>query len=268
MSNKVAVVTGASKGIGAATAMAFAKAGYEVVVNYREDDAAADHLSNEVKKTGQRVLLVKADAFSEKGIAKLFTTLKDQYSKIDVFVNNAGHAGEAAFGDYTIQEIDKTVMNIFGAMALCTQEAAKLMDRGSILFTSSIYGLPFGGNPKHALYSASKAAVINFAQTMAEQLGPNIRCNVVAPGTTKTPACDSKTLMLFVAANDSFSDKCPSSGVIGATEALPCGPSVHFNGARTINLTDSPQLNSGKLSISICAKIDALRRYQLADRLP
>ena len=191
MSNKVAVVTGASKGIGAATAMAFAKAGYEVVVNYREDDAAADHLSNEVKKTGQRVLLVKADAFSEKGIAKLFTTLKDQYSKIDVFVNNAGHAGEAAFGDYTIQEIDKTVMNIFGAMALCTQEAAKLMDRGSILFTSSIYGLPFGGNPKHALYSASKAAVINFAQTMAEQLGPNIRCNVVAPGTTKTPAWDS-----------------------------------------------------------------------------
>jgi len=75
--------------------------------------------------------------------------------------------------------------------------------------------------------------------------------------TLKTPACDSKTLMLFVAANDSFSDKCPSSGVIGATEALPCGPSVHFNGARTINLTDSPQLNSGKLSISICAKIDA-----------
>jgi 3-oxoacyl-[acyl-carrier protein] reductase len=80
----------------------------------------------------------------------------------------------------------------FTAAALCTQAFAPVMKAGgSILFTTSIYGIPFGGNPNLVLYSAGKAAIINFTQTMAEKLAPNVRCNVVAPGTTRTPAWDS-----------------------------------------------------------------------------
>jgi len=109
---------------------------------------------------------------------------------ITVFINNAADTHEPDFGDYTYDSIIQNLAANFGAIALCTQEAAKRMDTGSILFTSSIYGLPFGGHPGMPLYSASKAALINFSQGMAEKRASNIRCNVVAPGSTRTPHWD------------------------------------------------------------------------------
>ena len=188
--SKVAVVTGASKGIGAATAVAFAKAGYDVVINYRNDTAAAQNVVAQIEACGQKALAVQAHAFTEEGIKNLFDKIKVVFPKIDVFVNNAGNPNEPQFGDYTWDDINESLGANFGATVLCTQEAVKIMDKGSILFTSSIYGLQFGGNPGLALYSAGKAAMINFAQTTAEKLAPDIRCNVVAPGTTKTPIWD------------------------------------------------------------------------------
>lgn len=187
---KIAVVTGASKGIGAATAIAFGKAGYDVVVNYRNDTAAAHEVVKQIKECGQKALAVQSHAFTEAGIKELFRVVKVEFGRLDVLVNNAGAPQEPGFGDYTCEAINKSLGANVGAAMLATQEAVKLMDKGSILFTSSIYGLQFGGNPGLALYSAGKAAMINFAQTMAEKLAPKIRCNVVAPGTTKTPAWD------------------------------------------------------------------------------
>lgn len=186
--SKVVVITGASKGIGGATAIAFAKAGYDVVVNYHSDTAAAELVKAEIEKAGQKAYLIKADAFSEDGINMLFTEVKKQVGKIDVLVNNAYDSDVPAWGEFTYDNVSKNLAANFGAVVLCSQAAAQLMDEGSILFTSSIYGLNFGGNPRSLIYSASKAAVINFAQTLAEKLKPKIRCNVVAPGTTKTPA--------------------------------------------------------------------------------
>lgn len=188
--SKVAVVTGASKGIGASTAIAFGKAGYDVVVNYRNDTDAANKVVATIEKSGQKAVAIQAHAFTEDGIKKLFSEVKDKFQKIDVLVNNAGNPNEPSFGEYTCDDVNKSLGANVGAAILSTQEAVKLMDKGSILFTSSIYGLQFGGNPNLALYSAGKAAMINFAQTMAEKLAPNIRCNVVAPGTTRTPAWD------------------------------------------------------------------------------
>lgn len=188
--SKVAVLTGASKGIGAATALAFGKAGYDVVVNYKSDTAAANAIVKEIEATGQQALAVQAHAFTEEGIKELFKVVKKKFGKIDVLVNNAGNPNEPAFGEYTCDDVNKSLGANFGATVLCCQEAVKLMDNGCILFTSSIYGLQFGGNPGLLLYSAGKAAMINFAQTLAEKLAPNIRCNVVAPGTTRTPAWD------------------------------------------------------------------------------
>jgi len=188
--NKIAVVTGASKGIGAATALAFGRAGYDVVVNYRTDTKSAQNIVQQIERYGQKALAVKAHVFTENGIKELFNVVKSEFSRIDVLVNNAGDPNEPEFGKYTCEDINRSLGSNFGATVLCTQEAVKLMNKGSILFTSSIYGLPFGGNPGLALYSAGKAAMINFTQTMAEKLSPNIRCNVVAPGTTRTPTWD------------------------------------------------------------------------------
>jgi len=184
--SKVVVVTGASKGIGAATAIAFGKAGYDVVVNYRSDVAIAEQVVQKINELGQQAVAVRADVFTEQGIQKLFHEVRTKFSKIDVFVNNAGNAPEPDFGKYTHDEVSKALSDNFGTVALCTQEALKVMDKGSILFTSSVYGLNFNGNPNKPLYSASKAAMINFVESMAERLTPDIRCNSVAPGHTLT----------------------------------------------------------------------------------
>ncbi len=185
---KLAVVTAASKGIGGTTAMVFAKSGYDVVINYRQDDAAAEALQRQIKDANGNALLVKSDIFTQKGIDKLFEEVSSKFGEIDVLVNNAGSPTEATFGEYNTGSIIESLTANFISSVLCTQSAAPLMkNRGSILFTSSIYGLPFGGNPGLALYSAGKAAIINFAQTMAEKLSPRVRCNVVAPGSTHTP---------------------------------------------------------------------------------
>lgn len=189
--SKVALITGASKGIGGVTAVAFAKAGYDVVVNYRNDTEAAESVKKDVEATRQKAYLIQANAFSEEGIQQLFSEVKNLVGKIDVLVNNAGDPNEPTWGEYTSKDLNRSLGANFGATVLCSQEAVKLMDEGSILFTSSIYGLSFGGKPSLMIYSAAKAAMINFAQTLAEELAPKIRCNVVAPGTTKTPAWDN-----------------------------------------------------------------------------
>ncbi|HSX05631.1 MAG TPA: SDR family oxidoreductase [Candidatus Saccharimonadales bacterium] len=188
--SKVVVITAASKGIGAATALAFGKAGYDVVLNYKNDTAAAKAVVRKIDQLGQKAIMVQADVFTPAGIDTLFAEVAKHFPKIDVFVNNAADPSEPKFGDYTLQDVASSLNANFGATVLCTQAAAQLMETGCILFVSSIYGLPFAGNPSLILYSASKAAMINFAQTTAEKLAPKIRCNVVAPGTTRTPSWD------------------------------------------------------------------------------
>jgi 3-oxoacyl-[acyl-carrier protein] reductase len=189
--NKVTVVTAASKGIGAATAIAFGKEGYDVVINYLSDQAGAESVVQQVESFGAKAVIVQADVFTEAGVKKLFETVKQNFKKIDVLVNNAGMPSEPPFGEWTEKDLAKSFAGNITSAALCSQAAASLMsDGGCILFNSSIYGLQFGGNPYLILYSAGKAALINLAQTLAEKLGPTIRCNVVAPGMTKTPAWD------------------------------------------------------------------------------
>lgn len=191
---KVAVITAASKGIGSSTAIAFARKGYELVINYHSDMKAAEDTAKAVRSAGQKAVIVQADVFTESGVDTLFKNAKKEFGSIDVLVNNAGLPEEPPFGEWTQATITRSLSGNVVSAALCTQAAVPVMRKGgSILFTSSIYGLSFGGNPNMALYSAGKAAIINLAQTMAEKLAPTIRCNVVAPGTTKTPAWDGAT---------------------------------------------------------------------------
>lgn len=187
---KLVVITGASKGIGAATAEVFAKAGYDVVINYLSDDDAAQRVAAAVEKVDRRATLVKTDVFMSQGVDQLVAQLKTM-GKIDVFINNAGLPEEPQFGKWTEDSIVANSMANFGAAALCTQAVEPLMrDGGVLLYTSSTYGLDFGGNPNQPLYSAGKAATLNFMQSMAERLAPRLRCNAVAPGMTDTPGWD------------------------------------------------------------------------------
>ncbi len=187
--NKVAVITASSRGIGAATAIAFGHAGYDVVVNYRNDKAAADSVVTAINKGSSSACAIQADVFTEKGVKGLFQEVKKKYKKIDILVNNAGIADEPAFEDLSHETIVESLSGNLISAVLSTQAAIPLMNTGgSILFVSSIYGMNQGGATGLPLYSAAKAAIVSFTQTMADKLAPNIRCNVVAPGVTKTDA--------------------------------------------------------------------------------
>ena len=184
--SKVAVITGASRGIGEATAIAFATKGYDIVLGYKQDTEAANRVAGQVLELGQNAVVAKADISKQAGVEALFSVIRKNHKSIDVFINNAAAINEPEFGQYDHMAVAGDLADNFGASVMCTQEAAKMMTKGSILFTSSIYGMNFGGSVTFPLYSAAKAAMINFAQTMAEVLSPDIRCNIVAPGATLT----------------------------------------------------------------------------------
>ena len=189
--SKVAVITAASRGIGAATAKAFGRAGYDVVINYLHSVDAAKGVAKSIEASGQKAVTVQANVFTEDGVRTLFETVKGTFGHLDVLVNNAARPNDRPFGEWTQEDILKGLNDTFVSAVLCTQAAVPLMPNGgSILFAGSINGLSFGASPSAPLYSAAKAAVSNFAQSMAEKLAPHIRCNVVAPGVTKTPAWD------------------------------------------------------------------------------
>ncbi len=189
---KRVLITGASKGIGAATALEFAKAGYDVVINYKSDKTAAEAVAQKARTHKVQAEIVQADVFTEQGVKKLYKSATKNNKKLDVLVNNAGYADEPEFSSLTYQDIVDSLSANFISAVLCTQVFIPAINKGgAILFNSSIYGMSMSGNPGLAIYSAGKAAIVNFAQTMAEMLAPNIRCNVVAPGVTKTPAWDS-----------------------------------------------------------------------------
>ncbi|MEK7096267.1 MAG: SDR family oxidoreductase [Patescibacteria group bacterium] len=188
---KIALVTAASKGIGAATAIAFAKVGYDVIINYKSDEAAAKNVALKAKEHGVEATVIQADVFTEQGVKKLYEFVSQKYKKIDTLVNNAGYADEPEFGKLTQADVVNSLSANFISAVLCTQAFYPVINKGgSILFNSSVYGMNLGGNPGLSIYSAGKAAIANFAQTMAERLAPDIRCNVVSPGVTKTPAWD------------------------------------------------------------------------------
>jgi len=188
LQNKVAIVTGASRGIGAGIARSLAAAGASVVVNYASSRAAADSVVRDIIGAGGRAIAVQADMSKSIDVRRLFAETKAAYGRLDVLVNNAGvyHFGsiesitEAGFH----QDFD---LNVLGPI-LATQEALGLFtdDGGSIINISSIVS----ANPlPHTLvYSATKAALDVATKVLAKELGAkNIRVNSILPGATDTP---------------------------------------------------------------------------------
>jgi len=187
LTNKVAIVTGASKGIGAGIAKQFAKAGASVVVNYSTSKDAADAVVAEIKQSGGKAVAIQADFSKTADIRRLFEESKRAFGTLDILVNNAGVYAFGPVQEATEQEFHREFnTNVLGVIT-ATQEAAKHFgpNGGSIINVSSIASVGF--MPNSAVYAASKSAVDAITRVTSVELAPKkIRVNTLAPGATIT----------------------------------------------------------------------------------
>jgi 3-oxoacyl-[acyl-carrier protein] reductase len=189
LKDKVAVVTGASKGIGAGIARALGKAGATVVVNYASSKEDADQVVNEIQSQGGIAIAIKADISKSADVKRMFDQIKLELGSVDILVNNAGFAVFEMIDDLTEEAFHSQFnLNVLGYL-LATKEAIKLMadHGGSIINISSILSTdPYLAS---SVYSATKGAVDTMTVALARELGPrNIRVNSILPGHTNTPA--------------------------------------------------------------------------------
>jgi 3-oxoacyl-[acyl-carrier protein] reductase len=192
---KVAVVTGASKGIGASIAEYLAAEGASVVVNYASSKAGAEGVVKRIHEKGGKALAVQADVSKHDDIKRLFAETRAAYGKLDVLVNNAGIYEFAPLESVTAEHFHKHFnLNVLGLL-LTTQEAVKLMgpEGGSIINISSISGRKPTANA--SVYSATKAAVDAITVALSLELGrKKIRVNSLNPGMVETEGLHSAGL--------------------------------------------------------------------------
>lgn len=186
LNGKVAVVTGASKGIGASIAEHLAAAGASVVVNYAASKAGADAVVARITAQGGQAIAAQADVSKPEDIARLFAGTKQAYGRLDILVNNAGIYEFAPLEAITPEHFHKQFnLNVLGLL-LTTQEAVKHMgEGGSVINISSVVGpMPV---PTASVYSATKAAVDAITVSLAGELGSRkIRVNSLNPGMVET----------------------------------------------------------------------------------
>ncbi len=192
--SKVALVTGASRGIGAAVARRLASDGFSVVVNYASSSNEADALVAELKAAGAQAIAVKADVAKADEVRRMFETSEQQLGKVDVLVNNAGVLKTVPLADTSDALFDQTLnINLRGTFNTLREAAARMNDGGRIVnFSSTTLALNM---PGYAVYNATKAAVEAFTHVFAKELrGRNITVNAVAPGPIATSLfLDGKT---------------------------------------------------------------------------
>ena len=193
LDNKVALITGASRGIGAATAKAFAKEGALVLLNYRKSDQEAADVARAITAEGGKVSLVKADVSDTNDVNRMFGEIKEKFGRIDILMNNAGVADatiwNAALSDITPEMWLKVFsVDVIGNF-LCVQKTVPLMSKGgSIINISSTPVLV--GDTQGLVYACSKASVLTETKMLARILAPNIRVNCMVLGSIETSWVD------------------------------------------------------------------------------
>lgn len=184
--DKVALITGASRGIGAAIAQRLADDGFTVVINYASDAAAAESLARRIEEKGGRALTAKADVSDPQAAHRLFETARTALGGVDVLVNNAGIIALSPIGDTSDSDFDRQIaINLKGTFNTLREAARTLRDGGRIInLSSSVVGLL---QPTYGVYAATKAAVEALTAVMAKEMrGRGITVNAVAPGPTST----------------------------------------------------------------------------------
>jgi 3-oxoacyl-[acyl-carrier protein] reductase len=192
LKNKVAVVTGASKGIGASIAKQFAAAGAKVVVNYASSKEGADKVVKEITDNGGRAIAVQADVSNEADVTRLFEETEKAFGTLDVLVNNAVHQGYAPSEQVSAESFHQSFnVNVLGPI-LTIKASLKLFGNkgGNIINISS--GASKMPLPAASLYSATKAALDAITISLSKELGAqNVRVNSILPGATETEGAAS-----------------------------------------------------------------------------
>ena len=189
LEGKRALVTGSSKGVGAAIAKALAREGADVVVNHRASDSEAKAVASSIRKTGRRAVVVKSDISRKSDVDAMFEVVKKEFGGLDVLVNNAGVSDgkvwNAPVDEISVEMWEKVFsVDVFGAF-LCTQRALKLMKNGgSIVNISSTPVLT--GDKDGLVYAAAKGSVLALTKTLARMLAPKIRVNCMILGAIET----------------------------------------------------------------------------------
>jgi len=187
LKDKIAVITGASSGIGRGIAEAFAQEGADVVVNYLKSKDSAESLVEEIKKSGRRAIAVQADMSNEDDIDRLIGKTLEAFGRIDIWVNNAG--ADILTGTGAAAEIHEKLSHLIevdlrGTINACWSITQTMQEQGHGVIVNmgwdlSVHGFA-GTNPQ--IFAATKAGVLGFTRSFAKSVGPEIRVNLVSPG--------------------------------------------------------------------------------------
>ena len=188
MKNKTVLITGASMGIGKATAITLAKCGMNVILNYCNHRKEAEETANQINKNGLQAVAIQADVSNNIQVINMVNQACEIFGSIDALVNNAGIAQQKLFTAISEKEWDEMfAINVKGAYNCCQAVLPNMIHNksGKIINLSSIWGLVGASCEVH--YSAAKAAIIGFTKALAKEVGPSgIQVNCVAPGVIKT----------------------------------------------------------------------------------
>jgi enoyl-[acyl-carrier protein] reductase III len=190
MTQKVALITGSSRGIGKATAIRLAKQGYDIVINYARSRSAAQEVANEIEALGRKVLIVKANVGDVEKIKQMFTQIDEAFGRLDIFVSNAASGVLRPAMELEENHWDWTMNINSKALLFCAQEAAKLMERnggGKIVSISSLGSIRYLKN--YTTVGVSKAALEALTRYLAVELASkNIIVNAISGGAVDTEA--------------------------------------------------------------------------------
>jgi NAD(P)-dependent dehydrogenase (short-subunit alcohol dehydrogenase family) len=189
LQDRVALVTGASGGLGAAICEAFAREGADCVVGYRSDAPEAERTAAKVREAGRRALVVGVDVGDETSVREMFAATEREFGRLDVVVANAGLGLGKPLLETTVEEFERMIRtNLIGTYLTVRDGAALMAPRqyGKVITVSSVHGL--GGTHYCSLYEATKAGIINFTRGAAFDLSEyNIQVNCIAPGAVPVP---------------------------------------------------------------------------------
>ena len=247
LKGKVVLITGASTGIGAAAAVAFARLGSKLVVHYNESRAAADDVAAKVKALGAEVILAGGDVMQEASVKRIVAETLAAYGRIDVLVNNAGGMlGRVKIEDYTVEQIDRVLWLNVTQVALFMREVIPVMRRqksGNVINVTSIAARNGGGGGA-VLYAGAKGFVSTVTRGWAKEVvGDGIRVNAVSPGVITTPFHDRysnadqlKAMQAMVPMNRLGSaDECAGTFVFLASDVMSgyvTGQVIEVNGGQ------------------------------------
>ena len=190
--NKIAVVTGGTRGIGKQIILSFAKQGYDIATNFREENEDLKKLINEVQETGSKIVTFKCDVSDYQSSEEFIKNVISEYGKIDVLVNNAGITKDGLLMRMKKEDFESVIdVNLVGTFNVTKNVIPFMMKQrsGRIINISSVVGI--SGNAGQTNYSASKAGIIGFTKSLAKEVGSrNIQVNAVAPGFIETQMTD------------------------------------------------------------------------------